>query len=485
MPRGGAGVLGCGPPWWPELQKEGTFVSMIQPVANGLRTDHPVPGLPFINDERLLLDNPDAIERTGRNQGEGLWGRTDRLRGGRWVAFTTETKNRDYAWAVHQHPEHGRTVLLIHDKDMSGLHHEWMYGNNGFLYRHGGYWWDGTRWYRPQQVVDRAYEGYDARPVADAVTVTAIDALARPATPHTARVVKIADFTAPEEPLPHWREHLALWASHRTPGSRPLDQCTIDLQAPELDPARLVDRAGLAQIAELKLEDLPHPKHGRKDLPPPQAETAEGPRWSRPVARDWAEQYRRTHGPEKLLSATTAFGTEQPRGLVEDHNRLTKIIADSLEDAEESKNRLFTRGSTTRREEQAAHLAWWPAVAINDGTDGFIPLDAVRTTIVEAVLGGLARDVEDLDDSTGVFLGDIRRGVVHLIDWYILREPRLAPALFGEICLDARVRFGLDPKDVGALLRRSLHLDSGLDHQTLNALLDLALPPSAQSPDGL
>src|SRR5690606_38863199 len=123
-----------------ELQKEGTFVSMIQPVANGLRTDHPVPGLPFINDERLLLDNPDAIERTGRNQGEGLWGRTDRLSGGGWVAFTTETKNRDYAWAVHQHPEHGRTVLLIRDIDMSDLHHEWLYGNNGFLYRHGGYW---------------------------------------------------------------------------------------------------------------------------------------------------------------------------------------------------------------------------------------------------------------------------------------------------------------------------------------------------------
>jgi hypothetical protein len=184
------------------------------------------------------------------------------------------------------------------------------------------------------------------------------------------------------------------------------------------------------------------------------------------------------------LSATTAFGTEQPRGLVEDHNRLTKIIADSLEDAEESKkNRLFTRGSSTRREEQAAHLAWWPAVAINDGTDGFIPLDAVRTTIVEAVLGGLARDAEDLDPSKPVLLGDIRSDVVRLIDWYILREPRLAPALFGEICLDARVRFGLDPKDVGDLLRRSLHLDSGLDRQTLNALLDLALPPSAQSPD--
>lgn len=118
------------------------------------------------------------------------------------------------------------------------------------------------------------------------------------------------------------------------------------------------------------------------------------------------------------------------------------------------------------------------------GTDGFIPLAAVRTTIVEAVLGGLARDAEGLDDSKDVFLGDIRSDVVHLIDWYILREPRLVPALFGEICLDARVRFGLDPKDVGDLLRRSLHLDGGLDRQTLNALLYLALPPSAQSPDG-
>ncbi|MEU6805665.1 hypothetical protein ABZ931_32380, partial [Streptomyces neyagawaensis] len=99
-------------------------------------------------------------------------------------------------------------------------------------------------------------------------------------------------------------------------------------------------------------------------------------------------------------------------------------------------------------------------------------------------LGDVELRHQVLDDSKDVLLGDIRRDVVRLIDWYILREPRLAPALFGEICLDARVRFGLDPKDVGGLLRRSLSLDSGLDRQTLKALLDLALPPSAQSPGG-
>ncbi|WP_405969048.1 hypothetical protein OG496_00540 [Streptomyces sp. NBC_00988] len=457
-------------------------MSGIHPVANGLRTDHPVPGLPFINDERLPLDNPDAIERTGRNQGEGLWGRTDSLPGGGWVAFTTETKNRAYAWAVHQHPAYGRTVLLIRDQDMSDLHHAWMYGHNGFLYRHGGYWWDGAAWHRPGQVVDRAYEGYDARPVKDAVTVAAIDFLARPVEPGNARIAKIADFTAPKEPLPHWREHLALWAASRRPGSLPLDRCVIDLKAPELEPAHLVDRTGLTQIAGLALDDLPHPKYGRSSLPVPQTETAdEGPRWSEPVARDWTEEHHRTHGPQALLSGTTVFGSQQPLGLVADHNRLTKIICDSLEDADGRKTKRGLGRGKTKYEESAAQLAWWPAVALSDNTDGFIPVSALRTTLIEAVIGGLADDVARAGKTTkiGVSLGDIRQDVVKLLDWYILREPGGTPVLFGEICLIARLRLGLEPRDVGDLLRRSLHLDSQLDGETIDALLVLALPPSA------
>ncbi|MGW0190692.1 hypothetical protein ACWDV7_33845 [Streptomyces sp. NPDC003362] len=457
-------------------------MSWIRPVANGLRTDHPVPGLPFINDERLPLDNPDAIERTGRNQGEGLWGRTDPLPGGGWVAFTTEPKNRAYAWAVHQHPTYGRTVLLIPDEDMSSLHHDWMFGRNGFLYRHGGYWWDGTAWHRPGQVMDRAYEGYDARPVKDAATVTAADLLDCPGEPGNARIAKIADFTAPKEPLPRWRDHLALWAASRRPGSLPLDRCVIHLRAPELEPAHLVDRAGLAQIAGLALDDLPHPEYGRRSLPVPQTETAEGPRWSQPVAHDWAEQHHRAHGPQTLLSGTTTFGTEQPLGLVADHNRLTKIISDSLKDADSRPQKRGPGRGKTGHEESAAQLAWWPAVALSDRTNGLIPVAALRTTLVEAVVGGLAEDVERAGkkDRTGVSLGDIRRDVVRLSAWYILRQPDRTPVLFGEICLLARVRLGLQPRDVGDLLRRSLHLDSELDGETVDALLDLALPPSAR-----
>ncbi|WP_053164289.1 hypothetical protein [Streptomyces noursei] len=296
--------------------------------------------------------------------------------------------------------------------------------------------------------------------------------------------MKIADFTAPTEPLPHWHDHLALWAASRQPGALPLDRCVIDLRAPELEPPHLVDRTGLAQIAGLARDDLPDPKYGRRDLPVPQTETTEGPRWSQPVARDWAEQHHSIHGPQALLSGTTAFDTEQPLGLVTDHNRLTEIICDSLEDADSRKRKRGLRHGQTKHEESAADLAWWPAVALSNDPNGLVPVAALHTTLVEAVVGGLAEDVDRAGkpNRAGVSLGDIRTDVVKLLDWYILRKPGRAPALFGEICLIARLRLGLEPRDVGDLLRRSLHLDSELDGDTVDALLDLALPPSAKEP---
>jgi hypothetical protein len=108
----------------------------------------------------------------------------------------------------------------------------------------------------------------------------------------------------------------------------------------------------------------------------------------------------------------------------------------------------------------------------------------LRTTLVEAVVGGLAENVDRASKKNrpSVSLGDIRRDVVKLLDWYILREPDGTPVLFGDICLLARVRLGLEPRDVGDLLRRSLHLDSELDGETVDALLNLALPPSAKEP---
>lgn len=109
-----------------------------------------------------------------------------------------------------------------------------------------------------------------------------------------------------------------------------------------------MDCAGLAKIANIAEDDLPVPKYADHKMPKPQVHGANGPLWSQPVARDWAERHHRAHGPGALLCATTAFRSLQPRQLVADHNRLTKVI--------------HVDGKQT--EEAAKTLAWWPAVAL-------------------------------------------------------------------------------------------------------------------------
>ncbi len=457
----------------------------LRPVANGTSSDHPIPGLPFINDGRLPLDNPDAIERTGRNQRADLWGRTDRTSDGGWVAFTTEPKSPSFAWAVFHHPPHGRTVLLIRDGDQSDLHHQWLYGRSGFLHRHGGYWWNGERWHRPGQVWDAAYESYDARPVDNPTTLTAADLLDPASSPQNADIMKIASFTA-QDPVPNWKDHLALWAQLRAsqPGRLPLDACVVDLQAPELETGTLVDMVGLAKIAGLSTNDLPDPKYGGRDeLPEPQHEADGRMWWSVPVAQDWGENYRRDNGPATLLSSTTVYDTIQPTGLVTDHNRLRRVFHETLTEQRRNggkKQAPYMKGNLAQ--EAANELAWDAAAALMYGhNQGLIPHSPLRDVLVEAILSRLAEDVERRrgEDRKESILSDMPTSAVKLLTWYIQHRPRETANILGEICLKARVRLDLQPAEVGSLFRRSFTLDSGLDGKTIDTLLDMALPPSA------
>lgn len=458
-------------------------MNRIRPVANGTRTDHPTPGLPFVNDGRLPLDNPDAIERTGRNQGEGLWGRSDRTRDGGWVAFTTEPKNPAFAWAVYHHPIHGRTVLLIRDRDLGSLHHIWMFDRMGFLFRHGGYWWNGERWHRPGQVWDAAYEHYDPRPVANQVTITAADVLRAPNNPQQASVSKIASFTAPEAPVANWRDHLALWAQHRSPGARPLEACVVDLHAPELEAVSLVDMAGLAKIAAVPADDMPDLRYGgAKELPEPQDVADDGTmRWSVPVARDWAENYHQKNGATVLLSATTSYDTTQPVGLVDSHNRLRKNFLEDLTKPRGKRRKPLLKGDEAR--EAADSLAWTAATSLMYGSDyGLIPHFPLREVLVDAVVGHLAEDVERRKETQkeDITLSDLSGSTVKMLTWYFQHHPDSTASILGEICLQSRVRLGLAPAQVGELLRLSFHLDSGLDKGIIDRLMDMALPPSAR-----
>ncbi|MET9588990.1 hypothetical protein ABZY10_39110, partial [Streptomyces sp. NPDC006539] len=234
------------------------MVYSIRPLANGTRTDHPVPGLPFVDDSHLPLDDgPEAIEAVGRNKGQGMWGRfdTDFADNG-WRAFTTDPINHELGWSVRYHPDHGRTVLLLSDGDASSLHTDWSGGP--LLFRAGGYWWDGITWYRPGQIWDPVSENYERRKARAAVTVSAADMLDGRAEPARAHVQKVATFD-PEAPAPdNWVDHLARWARQHQEqdDALPLEHCVVDLASPELTGGQLLGVPEVAALGDITASTL-------------------------------------------------------------------------------------------------------------------------------------------------------------------------------------------------------------------------------------
>lgn len=97
----------------------------------------------------------------------------------------------------------------------------------------------------------------------------------------------------------------------RTPGR--WTSASSTLQALELEPSRLIGRAGLAKIAEAPEDDFPDPEYASDELPVPQDNRAAGPRWSLQAAQDWVERYRRTHRPKALLVETNHPRSPQER----------------------------------------------------------------------------------------------------------------------------------------------------------------------------
>ncbi|MEV7297186.1 hypothetical protein AB0N79_37050 [Streptomyces microflavus] len=282
----------------------------------------------------------------------------------------------------------------------------------------------------------------------------------------------------------NWGDHLALWSQTREPGARPLDACVVDLRAPELDDP-YVNREGLARIAGISTEDLPDPKHSdRSDLPEPQHEVNGEMWWAKPVAQDWAESHRQTHVPESVLSATTSYGTTQPVGLVDDHDRLRRTFHETLT-ADRGTGRRTTpylKGEPAR--EAADSLAWDAAASVIYGNDqGLVPHEAIRVVLIESIVARFAEDV-DRGKEEQSRLAPIRANTMRLLAWYLRHRPRSTAGILGEICLLARVKLDLSPSTVGSVLRRSFHLSSGLDRSVTDALLESALPPSARPVTG-
>ncbi|WP_245797362.1 hypothetical protein [Mangrovactinospora gilvigrisea] len=455
------------------------------PLANGLRTDHPVPGLPFVDDSHIPLPDPEAIEAVGRHKGQGMWGRYDDIHDAGWHAFTTDPIRHDLGWSIRHHPEHGTSVWLMRDEDISTMHYHW---SKALLYRAGGYWFDGARWYRPRQVWDPASDDHEHRPATAAVTVTAADLLDRAADADRACTIKIANFAADAHLDGQWNDHLALWARLRMQrkDSRPLDACAVNLATPELAADQMLGMPQFAERAHLAASTLRgYLARNQGDLPMPQAEIGSRAVWARAVVEDWIEARHRS--TDSVMAAMGAGDPHQlPPGAAALRDRLAQSFTRQLWDRQEVRKRWALRHRTEPAvTEVAEQLAW----SVASDLKHIVPTEPLSATMRHAVLDAfstystlrksaavrahLEGEESDADDWPILALGI---PIAQMLDWMIRHYPDTAQATIGEIQFEANRRWGLPAAHTARAIRRSLELDSKLDEDILRDFLDRVLP---------
>lgn len=476
-------------------------------VANGLRTGHPILDLPFVDDAHLPLDDPHALEAVGRHHGTDMWGREDRCTEGGWVAFTTDPIRHELAWCVRWHPLHGRSVVLYRDTDIASVH--MSYWSPALLFRSGGYWWDGTTWYRPSQIWDSASEEYVTRPVPAATTVTAADLLA-PAVSAAdaaddrvlARILQVGQVDLAAAPVAGWAQHLAAWAARR-PAHEPLNGCVVALSAPELTGGQLVGVGELAEIAGVAASTLrAYLSRDEGDVPTPQATVNGRSVWARPVAQEWAEARRRSPEGVRAAVATDHDVTSLPEGVAQVWQRFTRRFFSRLWENPAQRKRWALRW---RNEAAARDLAQDLGWEIAASLDSLIPLDALSSTVRHAVLDEFATGQQldrDLDrgrhpdryrhlsvagpiaedraiPSGGAVSYGITSPVARMLDWLIRHSPTSAGHTIGEIIGEAQRRLDI-PREVSEhSIRTALVLDSKLAPSVRDEFLDLVFTPAS------
>lgn len=440
-------------------------------VGNGLRTDHPIPDLPFVDDSHLPIDDPDAIEAIGRKPNSGTWGRTDRCKDGGWVAFTTDALRPELGWVVRWHPEHGRSVVLYRNDDVASAY--MSYEDEALLFRAGGYWWDGTTWYRPSQVFDQARETYVNRPVPAALTISAADQPQGDPGKGTLWAITELDLnTVTPAATRRWRDDFALWAARHGDG-RHLAGCVVHLTAPELAADQLLGVAELAEVAGIGASTLrAYQARGESEVPLAQAIVGGRSMWSRPVAEDWAETRRRSRdGVARTMADRDHANLSVGVARVWDY--FTNAFFIDLWDRDNNRKRFALRWRTKAAVREVAHDVAWTAAA---SLDRIVPLSDLGATIRAAVLFEFAdwqRTTRDEEISY-----PINRAIVRMLDWLIQHKPEQAQAVVADIVGEAERGLDIPPAVTGFSLRQALAMDGKLPGENAYAdFLDLALPP--------
>lgn len=449
-------------------------------IGNGMRTDHPIRGLPFIDDGHIPVEDGDAVDSVGRHEGTDMWRRVDRARvwppreafgnpeagDGGWKAFTTDPLRHDLGWVVRWHPILGRSVWLVSDSDASGLYS--VLEDEMILLRAGGYWLgQDSQWYRPPQIFDYASGRYVERAVPNAVAMTAASRLARQGGDQVAEPVSLTVHdidldNPPHLPGPVWEAHFQAWADCRAADALPLDRCVIDVSAPELAASELLGAPDMARIAGIAPGTLRgYRSRGENDIPAPQAVDAGRPKWSRPVIDQWIEA--RSYTPEAAEEAVSAAPVEGadlvqwPMGLLDIRNRFHGWFLSCLAGGHGRGRR--ARAARVDAQEIADALSW--TVARN--LEGLLPAEPMTHVLTAAIM----REVEDAATNDLPLVLDRLTG--KMLDWMIRTLPFWARVAVQEVIEETeRKHYTVTRSDIADAIRCSISMDgASRDGQTI------------------
>lgn len=451
------------------------------PVANGLRTDHPIPDLPFVEDGHIPVDDPDAVEAIGRGKGEGMHGREDRLATGGWVAFTTDPVRPELGWVVRWHPEHGRSVVLYRSSEDAGVHTLLAFQDRAaLLFRAGGYKWDGTTWYRPGQIWDGAGERYYMRAVPAAVTVTAADWL-QGGDAGPGRLWDITELDLDAALPARWRDDLALWASHH---DGDLGRSVVTLVAPELSADQLVGVAEMAEIADIAASTLrAYVARGENDVPLPQAAINGRGMWARPVAEDWAEKRRRSRDGLAESVAADKDHAALSTGGAEVWRRFAQIFFSDLW-SPQGRKRWALRWRTEPAVRQIAESLSFD-VAID--VPNIVPVYDLASTVRLAVLHEFASGKKNHDDliqeesryhQDYQFFG-LLPATARMLDWLVRHDPSAAASAIHEIIGEAERELEITRQVSERSIATALMLDGALPDEARQDFLERVLTPES------
>ncbi|MFC6087485.1 helix-turn-helix transcriptional regulator [Sphaerisporangium aureirubrum] len=451
--------------------------------------------MPFVDDAHIPIDDPRAVEAIGRRHGTGTWGRHDRTRDGGWVTFTTDPVRKDLAWLIRWHPEHGRSVILYRNADVASAHSYYL--GTALLFRSGGYWWDGTTWYRPSQIFDWAREEYVRRRVPAATNVTVADLLGGDADSGTGHVLDIdqVDVDTPYEG--RWLDDLAAWAAHRQTAAASLS--LVKLSAPELTADQLLSLTQMAQMAGVAPSTLrAYVSRGEGDVPLPQATVSGRNVWARPVAEEWVERRHRSSDSLDQAVSAKVGATTLPIGVAELWTRFTRVFTSTMWENPDRRKRWALRWRTQHAVEQIAEeLGWNVAISL----DAIIPSEDLANTIGHAVLDEfvtgqkLHRDIHESDRKRAAAAGNpepmyqdpnfygIVPHVTRMIDWLIRHHPSTAAHTISEIIGEAERRLEISREVTESSLATALALDGKLNEETREDFLNRVFTPASPSED--